>query len=824
MGSIALAVFLAGCSEQGDPKSRKVEGEAQAMATPKTSDAANADNEGVGAKGQAEETTESVPGELMLTPSTGDGDSTTPQPGETPAAERIAPTGPDAGTTTTAGAALAPAGPVVADAAPAEAEAPVDLAQSSSPYLRAAAKSPVRWSAYSASALKLAAEQKRPVLMDIGTQSNQLSRKMAEETYADAAVAEILNEKFVCLKVDGWQQPDLQTRYANAHRIIHNSEAAFPLTVFALPDGRPFEVVSYLPAKGEGSEAGMAEVLKQVLQLYSEQPEEIGKQADLVVKNLEKLSSGDPAGSFDAAALKQLSEAMAKAESLPHDSSGAAAMYLLHYGSDTGSKAPVESASNLLLEKFRSKLRDHVLGGYFLEVEGTPRYEKVLPVQAQLLSANALAFAGTKKALHKEAAQEILRFCRDTLESPNGGFYAGQDSDSAVAENGAYFTWTRDEILKLGGDGAEARVFAQYLNAGNDRSALHVTQRLQTAADANGLSYNDANKGLNTIRMKLRDARMQQENVPFVNKAMVTGWTAEMICAYLDAYRYLGDTQARDFALQSADYLINNAVSEKEGVARILYKDAPSQFGHLEDNVKMAAALLQCFQVSAQREYLESAESLLGYVEAKFLDSTSGLYRDSLAGVSGGQMPMLALNYYPIADEGTLGSNAVAAQCWYELYQALAKDEYQERAKRIVDAAGALTGLDISRSGTLGRAASLVVNGAPKVLIIGAAGEAGTQKMHEAALPVFRMGKLVEVLTPEEAAGLPYPAAKDGSAIAYVCTSKNCAPPVKDAAKLADVIRTFGRNGGGSSNAGEGDAPTVASNGRKGSDGESDVN
>jgi uncharacterized protein YyaL (SSP411 family) len=809
--------MLAACGERVEKKSRNIEGQSQALSTPRTSSPGNADAEG------SKKADNGTSADLTLQPS----NPAAQESGGAPVNGNTAPAGgtgatsatqSNAATTTQSAEALvAPAdsaspsgekaalggssdttstGAAGGMAAGAAAAGPIDFAQSPSPYLRAASKSEIKWQPFAAATFASAQQQNKPVIIDIGANWNHQCRQMAAEAYADANVVQALNDKFVCVKVDADLQPDVAQRYRAAYQLINSRDTEYPLTVFALPDGRPFDVLSYVPATAQGDQAGMAELIKQVQDLFTGQSAQVKKQAELIESKLTKqsMAAATAGAALDPQLAKQAAAAVAKVNDATGASAGTVAAAMLQLYSDGGDKAALENASKLLLDQFRSPLRDQVLGGYFHTsvADKTPRFEKLLPVQATLLSANALAFAAGRKAMHKEAAEEILRFCRDTLEAQGGGFYASQDADAGPNDNASYFTWSKDEIFKLAGEDTPAKVFAQYLNAGAEKGPLFVTQKLQSAADANGASYELALKALKDVRAKLREARMQQENVPNVNKAIFASWNSEGIMAYLDTYKYLGDVAAREFALQTADFIINNMVDPRQGVAHVFYKGHASEYGLLDDNAKFAAALMQCFEVSGQREYLESAESIMAYLEKRFLDKQCGLYADRLPGspdVAGLQKVPMCMT----VDHGATSGNSAAAQAWYALYQATTKEEYREKAERLVQAALSRdTGTAIENA-SLARTALLVANGAPKVLIIAKPDDAAAKQMHEAALPVFRMGKLVEMMTPEDAAKTDYPPAKDGSAIAYVCTAKNCAPPVRDAGKVAELVKTFGK-------------------------------
>lgn len=684
------------------------------------------------------------------------------------------------------------------------------LESATSPYLRSAAKSPVFWQQWSPEVFELAQRLNRPVLIDIGANWCHWCHVMESETYGRSDVADLINENFIAVKVDRDERPDVDERYQSAYVLINRKAGGWPLTVFALPDGRAFESLTYVPGETKGDQIGMVDILKEVMKVHTERREDVLQQARLIENGLANSSKivareGAKAEDFVGAVWNEISRdfdvtnAGFGSTDAPKFPNGSALMFLLHYHSDVRSSQALDLVSKTLTSFSKSGLRDHVMGGFFrYTADGAmrrPHFEKMLYVQGELLSAYANAYAATHKSLFKEVGQAILMFTRETLERQGGGFYASQDADIVGEPEGAYYTWTREEIEKAGGSAADAAVFMDYLNVGEEnrdaggRSVLYSDRSLQTSADAAKVKYDDAQKALNAMRKRLHDLRMEQEKVPRVDKSIVASWNAMMISAYLDAYRYFGDAAARDFALESMDFVLNTMVSETEGVAHIFAREKTAVFGLLEDQVHVADALVDCFEVSSRKEYLQTAESMMNYVEAKFLDSASGLYVDRVSEENPG---LLAVKRIPLFDNPIPSSNAVAAVVWYRLYQATQNEDYREKAERIAKTVAGNETLPGLAAAALGRAVNLINNGGPKVLVIGKPSAQDTSALKEAALAVFRMGKLVEVMNPDEAANTAYKPAEDGKAIAYVCTAKNCAPPVSDPGKIADVVKTFG--------------------------------
>lgn len=692
-------------------------------------------------------------------------------------------------------------------------EKPIPVAEAGSPYLRSAANSKIKWYAWGPGAFAEAQKLGRPVLIDIGAGWCHWCHVMDADTYDNPEVAQLINDNFVAIKVDRDERPDLDDRYQTAHYLINKKTGGWPLTIFALPDGRSFESLTYVQPQTQGDQIGMIDVLKQVVKLYKEKQPAVLKQAQLVEQGvagagLMAAKQGTQLSEFIDRVYKSITADYDTANSgfggadEPKFPNGPALTFLLQYYSDTEDKAAIDMVRKTLTAYYKSGMRDNVLGGFFRYTVDAgfskPHFEKMLYVQAELLSAYSQAFAASSnQAMFREATREILRFCRETFENTDGGFYASQDADITPKDSGTYFTWTREEVEKIAGTDNDTKVFLTYYDIPEKttdqegRTVLKTTKKLQEVADQYKISYDAAQKALNDVRKKLHDARSAQQEFPRVDKTIIASWNGQMISAYLNAMAYTNDAQAGEFALKSMDFILKNMVSEKDGVAHSFAKGKLGTRGLLDDQVQVAAALIDCFQASSKAGYLDTAQKLMESVEAKYLDAKSGLYRDRIA--ADGEPGLLSMQRIQVWDNPTPSPNAVAARVWYDLYRLAGKKEYLERATRLVNAVAGTEQIEGLVAASFGRSALLIQNGAPKVVVVGPLDNPTTVEMRKAALQAFRMGKLIEVLSPEEAKKTDYPPADDGKPIAYVCTDKTCAPPSNEPAKLPDVVRTFGR-------------------------------
>lgn len=568
---------------------------------------------------------------------------------------------------------------------------PNQLSDASSLYLRQSAESPVNWQLWNDDTFRAAQAMNRPILIDLGVSWSRRANQMNATTYDNEEVASLLNEKFVPVKVDADERPDIAGRYQTAFELINKRPADYPLIIFALPDGRLIDIMGPVSVNSEEGTPGLKDLLNQVTILLTENKDAALSQATGIENAITKLfiPAAQPTvsdfSSTDYGSVLQRSLNKMEAGIPPY--STAINSFLISNGSSENSTF----ASNNLLEIFRSGQRDHVLGGYFSRnSQNDILFGKLLPTQTGFITANILAYEKTKKGLHKEAVEEVLRFLADTFENQSGGFFSSQTPDIDAQDNASYFTWTADEIRSLVSSSADATVFSTYLNASvtgeNGKANLHVKARLQSAADAAGVSYDEALKALDRARLALTEARLTQEKFPYVNKEVIAAWNAEMISAFLKASEVLGIEHCKEFALKSADFIITNMISENDGVARVFYKDTPSQYGILEDNVLLAATLLDCYDVTKQSEYLDGARSMMDFANGVFMDKESGLYFDT-AELGTDKNGLLKFRRISLEDGKTSNANAVAAMNWARIGKATEDDNAKARAKQMVESA-----------------------------------------------------------------------------------------------------------------------------------------
>jgi uncharacterized protein YyaL (SSP411 family) len=683
------------------------------------------------------------------------------------------------------------------------------LGAAASPYLRSLTSSPVHWHPWDESLLECARELDRPLLVSLGVSWSREARQFDELVMADAELASAINRRFVPVKIDCDERPDLAERYGLFYSVVRGGTGAPDgFLVVALPDGGPFEAWPPATARtDETSAPATVAFLDQVEDIYRRQKPAAEAQVRKYVALLDS-ARGEFACNTTVTrealrtAATRMPTRLLAAASQPQEERREAtpifqqALLALHHYSDTRSTSSLELAQKLLTDVTRSALRDHVFGGYFHAVngDGVPVAGKLLPDQALALQAFSQAYAATGKKTYREAVDEVLRFMLDTLEDPNGGFYSSQEVDADPAAPQAYFTWSASEIGEIVADATQREVFLRYYGFdGIDparKCALTPKRTLQSVAGALKIDYDAGQKALDEARRQLREARYARPDFPRVNKAFIVAWNAKAISAYCDVWRYLGVGPAREFATKSAGMLLDRVTTDSGVLHYLVRGQAAVMPVMLADQVFLAAALLDCAEVSGKQELVNAASAIMDRVHGTFaLPDIAGYVDLPAADSAEGWRQPLAL----VRDGVVESPNAIAMSVWFRLYRLTGKEEFQERAFRL--AACVLHHEDWWNAGMEGyvRAICEAAWAPPKAVIVGDPAREDTQQLWREALGTFRSGKIVEVLTPAEASQTDYLPAKDGRALVYICTTEACAPPVSQAGKVRPTLLEFGR-------------------------------
>jgi len=691
------------------------------------------------------------------------------------------------------------------------------LSQERSSYLRSAAHQPIHWYPWSEEAFQKAKELNRPILLDIGAVWCHWCHVMDGESYEDPEVAQIINEHFIAIKVDRDERPDLDSRYQMAVSAI-TGQGGWPLTAFLASDGRAFFGGTYFPPDNKYGRPGFKSVLTQVKDYYHENQNKVQASAEGLHRELARHAVETKPGILSSDLITEAIEQISKnfdflnggfgtAPKFPHPG---ALELLLREAFYTGKQDLVEIAVRTLEKMGKGGVYDQIGGGFHRystdERWIVPHFEKMAYDNSELLKNYLHCYQATGKGFFKEIALGIIEYVRTVLSNPkDGGFYASQDADISMHDDGDYFTWTVEE-----GEASlspnEFKVLQLYYNIG-PQGEMHINTAknvlfVDMEPDAIAIKLNLPEPKvfdlIKTGKQHLLEARMNRPT-PFVDKAVYLNWNGMMIAAFLEAYKVLGLDTCKELALKTLELLIARAYRPDQGFAHSLLDGEPRHFGLLDDQVQMGVALLEAYEVTGEGKYLEKAEAVVKLLLEKFWDNQDrGFFDRAKDNVQA--IPGVAHPQKPIQDAPTSSANGVAVMLLNRLAYLTSNPLYRERAEETLKAF-----IETCRdwglfAATFFQALSDHLRHPAQVVVVGNRNDSATQGLLSTALKIYRPGKIVRLLDPQNRSQSPLPPALEGMVqtdtsagpIAYCCVETLCAPPTKTVDELIQTLTTFG--------------------------------
>ncbi len=712
------------------------------------------------------------------------------------------------------------------------------LAQAASGYLRSAMHQPVDWMEWGEAAFDRAAAEDKPILLDIGAVWCHWCHVMDRESYEDPATARIINEHFIAVKVDRDERPDVDTRYQAAISAI-SGQGGWPLTAFLTPEGKPYFGGTYFPPEDRHGRPSFQRVLLTMAEAFLDRRAEVNESAGSVMDAIEHNESfsgrsGNPGPELVEkmvlSALKSVdmrNGGFGSQPKFPHSSAidllidvasrpSTTKVALAGYGTVSLPEA-AKRAVLLTLEKMaKGGIYDHLAGGFHRysvdEHWVVPHFEKMAYDNSELLKNYVHAFQTFGDAEYARVARDIMRWMDEWLtDRAQGGFYASQDADFSLEDDGDYFTWTRDEaadVLSMD----ELAIAAAYYDIGEigdmhhnvAKNVLHVKQGLDVAARKAHESVEAARVLLASAKKKMYAARLERPT-PYVDKTIYVAWNAMCISAYLEASRVLDLPEARAFALKSLDRVLSTAWDAKAGLAHVVaYGEsqvaAERVAGVLDDYVFLGHAALDAWELTGKMRYYEAASEIMESALARFYDRAGCAFFDTETAAAGERrLGVLGARRKPLQDSPTPASNPMAASLLIRLAALNGRKDYAGKAQETLETfAGVVEHFGLYAA-TYALALQRMVTVPVQVCVIGEDDEA--RRLEAAALGRYAVNKSVVRLKRVQTSGVPadlLPAALDetlphlpkmeGSS-AVVCSGNTCQPPVRSVEKLVEVLK-----------------------------------
>ncbi|MBI4465865.1 MAG: thioredoxin domain-containing protein [Acidobacteria bacterium] len=696
---------------------------------------------------------------------------------------------------------------------------PNRLASESSAYLKSAAHQPVDWYPWGPEALARAQKEDKPILLDIGAVWCHWCHVMDRESYENPDVAQLINQHFVPVKVDRDERPDLDARLQAAVSAI-SGQGGWPLTAFLTPDGKPFFGGTYFPPEDYIGRPGFKRVLAAIAANYHTRQAEIRASADNLTEALGQAEMFRGARrDFTPVVVDAIVDSAVKLFDIRYGGFGnapkfahpAALELLLERYQVTGEKYLLTVITTTLDSMARGGVHDQLAGGFHrYSVDArwqVPHFEKMSYDNSELLKNYLHGFQVTGNPFYRQVAEGIIAWVNTTLaDLERGGFYASQDADHSLEDDGDYFTWTLEEVRAvLPPD--DAALIAEHYDIGENgemphnpaKNVLWVAVSAEELARQRAVPVEGLEKRLAAARQKMLEARRKRPT-PYVDTTLYVAWNGMLISACLEAYRALGREDCRLQALHTLDRILDAAWSDRWGFAHVCPQSGrcpQDQWagGILDDQVFMATALLDAFELTGNHRYFEDAERAMRLCLEKFGDTADGGFFDRPQ-----DAPPLAegldIPRKPFQDSPTPAANPVAAMVLDRLASYTLNQDYRQKARKTLEAFAGLADSYGLFAATYGLAALLHVRQPLEVVIVGARNDARTQALARAAHDTFRFGKAVLQYEPKEisaerlpaglAATLPH-LGGDGP-MGLVCVNATCQSPLRQPEELAAAI------------------------------------
>ncbi len=685
------------------------------------------------------------------------------------------------------------------------------LAFEKSPYLLQHADNPVDWHPWGDAAFEKARAEDKPVFLSIGYSTCHWCHVMAHESFEDLQVAALMNDAFVCIKLDREERPDIDSVYMNVCQMMTGS-GGWPLTIIMTPDKQPFFAATYIPKFSRFGRPGMMELIPQIKRLWHTRRGEILGVAGQVVDALRQMAQDAPGAALDESALRAAYDQLDRRFDPWHGGFGGAPkfptphnlMFLLRYWKRTGEARALDMVEKTLQAMRRGGIYDHLGFGfhrYSTDREWlVPHFEKMLYDQATLAMAYTEAYQATGKAEYQQTAREILAYVLRDMTVPEGGFTSAEDADSE-GEEGKFYVWTAEEIAEALGEDAD--LFARVFNVeadGNFReeatgrrtgaNILHLRKSLHEVALELEMDQADLCARLESARQRLF-ARRERRVPPHKDDKILTDWNGLMIAALAKAARAFDEPAYAGAAARAATFILEK-MRTPDGRLLHRYRDGEAGLPALvEDYAFTIWGLLELYEATFDVEHLRAALDLNADLIAHFWDEESGGFFTT---PDDGEALLVRLK--EIYDGAIPSGNAAAMLNLLRLGRITAHPDFEAMAAQIGRAFSETINRAPSAFTLAMVALDFALGPAHEVVIAGRPGADDTIALLRALHAPFAPNKVV-LLRPTDA-DLPEIAhiarftqdqvCIDGKATAYVCQDYRCALPTTDVEKMLELL------------------------------------
>lgn len=665
-----------------------------------------------------------------------------------------------------------------------------ELITETSPYLLQHAHNPVNWQPWGEKALNRAKTENKLLLISIGYSACHWCHVMEHESFEDTAVAQIMNEHFICIKVDREERPDVDHIYMTAVQLI-TGRGGWPLNCIALPDGRPVWGGTYFPKEN------WIQALNAIADFHLENPEKTEEYAtDLHqgIKQNNLISISGEKSDYDPSFLLSLLKKWGNSFDTINGGTTGAPKFMLPNNWQFLYRAGQEFQDEKIVKQVKLTLQKMAFGGLYDQIGGgfarystdeiwkVPHFEKMLYDNAQLLTLYSEAWQTNPDQLYKQVVSETVDFLKRELLSPENGFYSSLDADSE-GEEGKFYTWEKTKMKEL--IGTDFSLFSEYYHIDSlgywedNQYILMRTEENKSFGARHHLTEAELDFKLNNWKQKLMDERETRVR-PGLDDKILTSWNAMTITGLISCYKAFSESGYLEPALSNANFLKDKLMGHN-GHLFHSYKNNNARIpGFLEDYAFTIEAFISVFEATGEKEWLERAGQLTEIAIQEFYDEQKVVFY-----FTGHSQTDLITRTIEIHDNVIPASNSVMAKNLFRLAYLLDKQEYLSISQKMLELV--LGNIESYPSG-FSNWSQLMLNlyeSHYEIAIVGENALTLLKELQKQYLPqvIFCAG------TTEN--GLPLLKGRlvAGKTLIYICRNKSCMLPVETVEEALALIK-----------------------------------
>ena len=672
------------------------------------------------------------------------------------------------------------------------------LIDETSPYLLQHAHNPVDWHPWSEETLAKAHAENKPILLSIGYSACHWCHVMEHESFENEAIAKLMNENFVNIKVDREERPDLDQIYMNAVQMM-TGQGGWPMTMFLTPDGVPFYGGTYFPPEDRYNMPGFPRVLMSVAEAYRSQPDQVANTTASMLGELRRVGLAE--SSREMLTIEILDSAyrrIAANYDRAHGGFGGAPKFppsmtlefFLHTYHRRNSSEALEMVQHTCRQMAEGGMYDQLGGGfhrYSVDAQWlVPHFEKMLYDNALLTRLYLHLFQVTKDDFARRIAQETLDYVVREMTDAAGGFYSSQDADSEGVE-GKFFVWSRQEIIDALGE-HNGNLFCEYFDVterGNfeAKNILHVGSSLEDTAKRLGVSVEELSKIIDAGRRKLFDIRERRVK-PGRDEKVLTAWNGLMLGSFAEGAAILNRPDYRQVAEANASFLLDQM--RKNDLLLRTYKDGQAKLnGYLEDYACFIDGLISLYEATGKLRWIQAAVSLADKMIEQFWDEDAGGFY-----FTGKDHEQLIVRSKEFLDNATPSGNSIAGLSLLRLALLTGNQDYHRRATDVLRLMANQIRRYPSAFGFALCALDFYLDSPHEIAIVGAASDSRLDELVSTVWQTYLPNRVVALCTEAQAeTAALVPLLRERNTLNdqptdFVCEAYTCQTPVHSSCEL----------------------------------------